>query len=298
MKKNAATLLKKNKGQIGLHIFFIIMSLTYIVPLMLVISASLTTEDSLTQSGFSILPREFTIQAYEMIFASPEEIFQGYKVTISFSVINCLLSVLVMTLVAYPLSRPTFRLRHIITFYLFFTTLFNAGLVPTYLNMVDLGLKNNFWVYVFPSLVSVWSVIVIRTSMQGVPTEMIESAKIDGAGELRICFQIVIPVAKATIASVLFLDLVGNWNNWQTPLYYIRNRDLYSLQYILQMILENAEFLKSMAESGDASMYQGMMPSETLRYAMAIGAAGPMLVIFPFFQKYFSKGMTIGSVKG
>ncbi len=286
-------------GQVALHIVFILISICYILPLMLTVSAAFTTERALTQSGFSILPKEFTLDAFKLVFKNPEQILNSYKTTIFYSAVSTFLAVLIMGVMAYPLTRKNFVFRNVITFYVFFTMLFSAGLVPSYIvNTKVLHLKNTIWIYIFPGLISAWNLIVIRTNYKSLPNELIESAKLDGASELQICFKIVMPLSKATLATVGFLFLVGKWNDWSTSSIYIRNPDLFSLQYLLQKILREAQMLKQMAATDPSMMQDGLMPTESLRYAMALVAGGPMLVVFPFFQKYFAKGMTIGAVKG
>ena len=176
--------------------------------------------------------------------------------------------------------------------------LFSGGLVPSYLiNTKMLHLGNTFWIYIFPGCVSAWNIIVMRTFFQGLPESLVESAKVDGASELRIFFQIILPLSKPCIASLAFMTAVTTWNNWNTSLIYIRDAELYSLQYMLQKILREVEFVEKMAaETGMLADYE--TPTEAMRYATAILAAGPILVIFPFFQKHFTKGLTIGAVKG
>lgn len=147
-------------------------------------------------------------------------------------------------------------------------------------------------------LVSAWNMIVLRTNFQKIPTALIESAKIDGASEYRICFQIVLPLSVPAIATIAFFYFVGKWNDWNTAVIYIRDINLYSLQYLLQRILREAEFLKQLSAEQMAQESQTVIPTESYRFAMALLAGGPVLVIFPFFQKYFSKGLTVGSVKG
>lgn len=290
--------LKKNSGQILLHFFFILITIVYVAPLLLVISASFSTEQSLIGAGFSLFPKEFTTEAYRLVFKNPIQIIQSYKTTITYSIINVALGGLVMALTAYPLARDSFRLKGPVTFYFFFTMLFSGGLVPSYMiNTRLLHLQDSIWIYVWPSLMSVYSMLIIRTNYKNVPKELIEAAKIDGASEMYICFKIIIPLSKAAIASMMFLDFVGKWNDWFTSSIYIRNPDLYSLQYLLQRILREAAFIKQQVELGLESGLE-VLPVETLRYAMAMVAAGPVLFIFPFFQKYFVKGMTVGSVKG
>lgn len=288
----------KGGGQTALHIIFILLTIAYLVPLLLVVSASFSSEQSLMASGFSLIPGDFTLDAYRAVFSNPAQILQSYKITILFSAAATLLTVLIMGVMAYPLSRPGFVLKNPITFFVFFTMLFSGGMVPSYLLITRyLHLDDTIWVYILPSLVSAYNLIIIRTNYKNIPGELIEAAKIDGARELYICFKIVMPLSKATLASIGFLFLVGKWNDWLTASLYIRNPDLYSLQYLLQRILREVEYLKQLAE---LNMLTGAeaVPTESVRYAMALVAAGPMLVVFPFFQKYFAKGMTIGAVKG
>ena len=244
----------------------------------------------------------FSLEAYKYVFRSPEQLINSYKVTIFYSIAGTLLSMLVMTLTAYPLSRKNYRYRKPVMFFIFFTMLFSGGLVPSYILITKyLHLGNSIWVYILPYLANAWYIIVIRTFFQGLPSELVESAKIDGGSELLIFFRIILPLSKPVLATVSLLTLLTRWNDWNTALLYIRDTNLFSLQYLLQKILREAQFIKSMAESSPVagiSMDTSNIPSETVRYAMCIVAAGPMLVIFPFFQKYFAKGLTVGAVKG
>lgn len=289
---------KLGKGQIVLHAVFIVLVLMYIIPFILTISISFSDETSLIRNGYSLIPHVFSLEAYKMVFNNPAQIFQSYKVTIIFTVTATALSVLVMGVMAYPLSRPAFRFRGPLSFYVLFTMLFSGGMVPTYLLIVKyLHMDNTIWVYILPGLVSAYNLIIIRTNYRSLPEELIEAAKMDGATELYICFKIVMPLCKPVLASVGFLFFVAKWNDWNTALLYITDPKLYSLQYLLQKILNEAEFLKQLAEAGEL-MGGEVFPSESYRYAMALVAAGPVLCVFPFFQKYFAKGMTLGGVKG
>ena len=295
-----STKLKKNMGQIILHGIFIIISLIYVVPLLLVISASFTDEKILLTEGFSLFPRGLTAEGYEIVFQNPAQILWSYATTITYSVIGTFFSVLIMALMAYPLVRKNFRLRKPINFFVLFTMLFSGGMVPGYiLNVRYLHLDDSIWIYILPGLISAYNLFVIKAGYMSVPDELIEAGKIDGANEFYICFKIMIPLSKATLATVAFLILVGKWNNWNTSAMYIQNPKLYSLQYLLQRILNEATYLQQLASDGTVVIdTNDMMPLETLKYCMAMVAAGPMLAVFPFFQKYFVKGMTIGAVKG
>ena len=286
------------KGQLGLHIFFILLSLCYVLPLILLISISF---DGSSVTSFSLIPKEFSINAYKMVFATPQRIINGYKVTALYSVFGTLSSLAVMMMFAYSISRPNFVLRNPLTFILFFTTLFSGGLVPSYLlNTRYLHLNNTIWIYILPSMISAWNVIVIKTYLKGLSVELFEAARLDGASELRICFTIILPLSTPVLASVGFLDFINRWNDWYTSQIYITKPELRSLQYLLKLILDNLELLKAMQQEGslDQSLIDLLDNLEPVRFAMAVVAAGPMMLIFPFFQKYFAKGMTIGAVKG
>lgn len=293
---------KHQWGQIVLNLVFIIIALTYLIPLLMVVSVSFTDETELIQNGYHLIPRQFSTYAYEVLFEnSMAQMLRGYGVTIAFSLISTVLSTLIMALMAYPLARSNFLWKKQLNFYIYFTMLFSGGLVPSYLLIRNyLNLYNNFWVYILPGLVSAYSVMIIRTNYRSIPYELIESAKMDGASELYICFRIVMPLSKAGLSSIAFLHLVGKWNDWMTSMLYVDDMKLYSLQYLLQRLLREAEFLKNAANLGGVGAVTSdvQMPTDSLRFAMALVAAGPVLVIFPFFQKYFAKGMTVGGVKG
>jgi putative aldouronate transport system permease protein len=296
----------QNKGispaRVLIHLFFILFSLCFILPFIMIVSASFSNEDVLKNAGFGLLPAQFDLTAYRYVFSNPQSILQAYKVTAFQSFLGTFLSVLIMALCAYPLSVPNYKLRSPLTFFIFFTMLFNGGLIPTYILTTQyLHLGNTIWVYIFPSLANAFSIIVIRTFFQGLPPSLAESAKIDGASALLIFFRIILPLSKPVLATMALFGLLDRWNNWYTAIIYIKDAGLYSLQYLLQKILMEIEFIKALAEMVpqgiDASMVS-KPPSETMKFAMCVVAAGPMLIVFPFFQKYFTKGLTVGAVKG
>lgn len=287
-------------GQFFLHLFFVILCLCYILPLMLLLSISFEGSASMR---FSLFPREFSTAAYELVFKNPQKILDAYKVTIFYSVVGVGSSLFVMAMFAYALSRRHFKLRGILTFILFFTTLFSGGMVPSYvINSRYLHLDNTIWIYILPGIVNAWNVIVIRTYFQNLPAELFECARLDGASERRICFQIAIPLSTPVLASVGVLRFIDAWNNWSTSQIYIRSPKLVSLQYLLKQIMDNIEVLEKLVGEGKlvatAETFKQLENMEAMRFAMAVVGVGPALLIFPFFQKYFAKGMTIGAVKG
>ena len=204
-----------------------------------------------------------------------------------------------MAMVAYPLSRTKLKGRNAINFYIYFTMLFGGGLIPTYLLVAStLHLNNTIWVYILPTLISPWYVFMMRTFFQGIPGEIIESATVDGASEYTIFVRMILPLSKPVLATVALMFFLAKWNDWNTALIYISDANLYSLQYLLQKILRELDMIAQMQQAGMGSIDASKIPGETMRMAMAVVAAGPALIVFPFFQKYFVKGLTVGAVKG
>ena len=286
-----------------IHIFFVLLSLMYILPMLLVVSASFTSERVLVTGGFGLIPKEFTLEAYRIAFKNPTQVLRAYGVTIAQAFLGTFLTTLLMGLAAYPLSRSSFRFKKPVTWYIFFTMLFSGGTIPTYIIYTKwYGLLNSFWVYILPGLSGgAWGILCFRAFFKSVPESLFESARLDGANELLCYFRIAIPLSTPIIATQAFMGLVGRWNNWTTSYVYIRDSKLYTLQYLLQKVLNEINFIKSMtsttaANAIDLTGYK--LPAESMKYALCVIAAGPMLVAFPFFQKYFAKGLVIGSVKG
>ena len=288
-----------------LHIVFILMSLCFIIPLILVISASFTSEKALEVGTFGLFPTGFTLDAYKSAFSNGEKVARAYLITASQAFLGTFLSMLVAGLAAYPLSRSNFRFKKQVTWIIFFTMLFGASMIPTYIVFSKTyKITDTFWIYILPGITGgAWNTMVYRTFFKGLPEALFESAHLDGASELRTFFQIVLPLSTPVFASLAFMTLVGKWNDYSTSMIYIRSESLYTLQFLLQRMMQEAEFLKSLAEnpmlSGGVQIeVSQVLPSETLKYAMCVIAAGPRLAIFPFFQKYFAQGLTVGSVKG
>lgn len=295
MKKKISTF------DILLNLFFVLACLSFILPLMMVIAASFSEEKRLVLEGFSIFPRGFSLEAYRSTFANAEKMIRAYIVTFSQAAIGTVLGCVVAGMAGYALCRSNFRFRKFVTWYIFFTMLFSAGMIPSYIVLSKYyHLTNTYWVYILPGFAGgAWNTMVFRTFFKGLPDSLFESAYLDGAKELRIYFQIVMPLSKPVYASLGFVTLVAKWNDYTTSMIYIRDEELYTLQFLLQRLTSETEYLKQMMQQGMTMLVDvSAMPSETLKYAMCVVAAGPMLVVFPFFQKYFSKGLLIGAVKG
>jgi len=281
------------------HLILITLSLLFVLPILMVVSISLSNEAEVVRQGYSLLPRGFDLSAYQYVFKKPETILNAYKVTIFVSFVGTFTSVFIMMMCAYSLSRRVFKWRKIINFYLFFTMLFGGGLVPKYILISQyLKLNDTVLVLILSHLVNVWYLFILRTFIKGIPESIIESASVDGAGEFRIFWSFIIPLSKPAIATVGLFMLLIYWNEWMTAMLYISNSKLYTLQYLLQRILNNLQAMLQNMDMMSASMRNGEeVPSETIRMALAVVAAGPVLFIMPFFQKYFTRGMTFGAVK-
>ena len=292
--------MKKQKKitQIILCAFFTLFCALVLFPFWLLVSASLSDPASLVSSGYKVFPEPVDFSAYAYVMKNPAQILNAYGVTFAFSIITMVLGVLLMAMIAYPLSRKDLKGRNIINFYLYFTMLFSGGLVPTYIIIASvLHLNNTLWVYILPGLISPWYVFMMRTFFAGIPEAIVESAKIDGASEYTIFFKLILPLSKPVLATVALFVFLSKWNDWNTALIYITESRLYSLQYLLQKIVEDINILKENATAAQMNDL-AKVPTETVRMAMAVVAAGPALIVFPFFQKYFVKGLTVGSVKG
>lgn len=283
------------------HIFLILLGVICIGSFLLVLGSSFQSEKEIQQYGYSIIPRDFSLEAYKAVFLSPKMIIDSYFITFLTTLIGTFIGVCISASAGYVISRRNYRYRKILSFFIFFTMLFNGGLVPTYILVTQwLHLKNTMWALILPLVVNAWYIILMKGFFQGVPDSIMEAARIDGASELRIFFGIVLPLSKPVLATIALFYALGYWNDWYQSLLYIDNQRLYKLQYLLMQILKKSQFLNS--EAGQAVMGTGVssvdMPTLNLRMAMCVVAVGPLLIAFPFFQKYFVKGITVGSVKG
>ena len=291
---------KKNMiTQVALILIFTVLCALVLFPFILLVSASLSSGAALAEKGYQIIPNPVDLSAYKFVLQKPDAILKAYGVTFLFSIISMVLAVAFMSMVAYPLARTKLKGKVFINFFLYFTMLFGGGLVPTYLLIAKtLHLDNTIWVYILPALINPWHVFMIRTFFKGIPEEIIESATIDGASEFTIFVRMIIPLSKPVLATIALFTFLGKWNDWNTALIYISNQNLYSLQYLLQKMMTELDIMKQMQQEGAGMLNLADVPSETVRMATAVIVAGPALVVFPFFQKYFVKGLTVGSVKG
>ena len=293
-------MLAGKKFNIVLNIIFIIMAICCLFPILLTLSISLSSNKSIIEYGYSFFPKEWSIESYKYIFMDSAKIFRAYGVTIFNVLVGGTLSVLVIAHVAYPLSRSDFKLRKPLTYFILFTMLFNGGTVASYMVITTIyKLQNTIWVMILPCIMNVWYVVVLRTFFKtGVPVAIIESGKLDGAGELRILWQLVFPIALPGIATIALFQVLMYWNEWNLPLLYIVDPKLYNLQFLLQQMMQNIQNLNENPEfAKQAAAGLAEIPTEGARMALCSVAMGPILIAYPFFQKYFIQGLTVGSVK-
>lgn len=285
---------------VTLNIFFVIMCVICIFPVLMALSASFTSEASLIKEGYRLIPKVTSLDAYKYVFGTSNAIVRAYGITILVTAVSVMFGVLVSSMYAYVISRKDFEYRKLFSFISFFTMLFNGGLVASYLiNTKFLHLSNNLWALILPGTMSAWNVIVLRSFFQGsVPYEIIESGKLDGADEFKVFFKLVMPISLPGIATIALFIMIAKWNDWLAPMLYITDSKLYTLSFLLQNMMNNIqEMMNNAAESGVSNQMENM-PTEGARMALCMVAIAPMLVAYPFFQKYFIQGMTVGSVKG
>ena len=290
------------KSNVILNIILAVYSFLCLVPLVLMISASLTDEKLLAIQGYKFIPSAVTTFAYKYIITNTPQVITAYGITILVTLVGTILGVIVMALYAFPISRQDFKYKGFFTFILVFTMLFNGGMVSTYLIGVNvLHFKDNLWGLIFPYLMNAFWVIILRTFYKtNIPDSLLESARIDGASEFTTFFKIVFPLALPGIATIALFAMVQYWNDWFLASLYINNPNLAPLQYLLYQLQSSMQYLlqNSSSMGGRAADVLATMPSESARMAMVVIGVGPIILTFPFFQKYFVKGLTVGAIKG
>lgn len=306
----------KRKDRTGLDIFnqvhtgtnvvlnalFIVLALCAVIPVIFIIMISLTKESSINQFGYQMFPKEFAFDGYIFLGQQSSMILRALSVSLIVTIVGTVIGVLLTTTLGYVLSRPQYRLKKLFTWMVFIPMVFNGGLVSTYFIVGNLlGLKNTVWALILPLAVSSFNVVISKTFFRTtVPDALIESAKIDGATQLSIYFKIVLPISLPVLATIALFLCFGYWNDWYQSLLYIEDTNLYSLQALLNQIMGQIDFLARNASSLGISMAElsKNMPKESARMAIAIVIVLPIACAYPFFQKYFISGLTVGAVKG
>lgn len=294
--------IKRSAGDKVMNICFILFislfSLACLFPFLLVLSSSLADEVTLAKEGYKLIPSQWSLDAYKLLFQT-KSVFNAYKVTIFITVAGTILSMLATSSMAYAMSVKNFRIRNSLSFFVYFTMLFSGGLVASYLLISKgLGMKDSIWVLILPSLIQPYNMLLMRNFFSGIPDSLAESAKIDGANDIRILFSIILPVSLPGIATIGLFYALSYWNEWYKVLLYINDEKLYTLQYLIMKILREINYAASEAAQYDLSSGFKMLPSYTYRMATIVVTIGPIVMLYPALQKYFVKGLTVGSVKG
>lgn len=288
-------------SNIILNIIMIILSLSCILPIILVFAISITDESIVTQYGYSFIPQKISFESYAFVFKDVMVVLRAYGISIFVTLVGSLMSLIIISMYAYPISRKDFKYRKQFTFFVFFTMLFNGGMVPWYMVYVNvLHINDTFMALILPYLVTPMYVLIMRTYFSSsIPESIIEAAKMDGASEFQIFRRIVIPLSKPCIATIGLFNVLTYWNDWYASLMFINNEKLFNLQYLMYRVDKSIIYLSSNASSiSNASEIMANLPSQTARMAMAVVAIGPIILAYPFFQRYFISGLTIGSIKG
>ncbi|MCR5330838.1 MAG: carbohydrate ABC transporter permease [Lachnospiraceae bacterium] len=279
------------------YLFIGIFALLCFMPFYLIIIASFTSNGNLIRNGFPLIPLEISFEAYELCIKNPAVIIRTYGNTIGVTVIGTLLAVFLSTMTGYVLSRKDFPWRNKFAFFFFFTTLFSGGLVPWYILCTRyLGFKNHYYSLIIPLMFSVWNMIISKSFMSGIPPAITESAKMDGANDFVIYARLILPLSKPLVATLGLFSALAYWNDWYNCMLFIGKDEMFNLQYYLQNMLGSAENMKIVAEKSGLPLTN--VPLESMKMAMTVIATGPIILLYPFVQRYFVKGLTIGAVKG
>jgi putative aldouronate transport system permease protein len=277
-------------------------ALVCLAPFIMVLSASFSSEEAVQLYGFSILPRDVSLEAYKTVFKDPAVIARAYIITVLLTLCGTALGLFIQTMTAYALSRKEFAWRNRFSFFFYFTTLFNGGLVPSYILMTRyLHMKNNYLALLIPFLFSVYNLLIMKSYIMVIPDSLPDAAKIDGCGEFRTLIHVIMPMLKPALATVGLFIALAYWNDWYNAMLYISNERMQPLQYFLYNQVNNIEAYKKIIASNAAGANAAAaiaMPTQTLKMALTVVVTGPIVLLYPLVQKYFVQGISIGAVKG
>ncbi len=296
--------MREKRYQVMINFILILITIIIILPFLLVFMSSITEEKLLVRNGYSFFPEEFSLYAYKYIIKQGEKILHAYGVTVFITIVGTFVNLAMSSMIAYPLSIRTLPFRRAITFYVFFTMLFSGGLVPTYMMYVNsFHIKNTIWALIVPNLLlGANNVLMIRSYfMTNIPSALLEAAKIDGAGYLKIFTSLVLPLGKPIMVTMGLFSGLAYWNDWTNGLYYLSGNEgqkLYSIQNLLNQMINDIQYLSSGKLAGNIGSEVAKLPTTSVRMAIAFIAMVPLFIIYPFLQKYFAEGITLGAVKG
>lgn len=271
------------------------------LPILLIVVASFSSETSLIRNGYSFCPESWSLDAYYYMVKQSVIIVRAYGVSFFVTIVGTTLSVFLTTMLAYPMSRKSFKYRNVLAFFVFFTMLFNGGIVPSYIMWTRFfHIKDTIWALIIPNyLVTAFNVILVKNYYQNsIPDSLIEAAQLDGASELKIFFKVMLPLAVPTVATISLFTAICYWNDWTNGLYYINNEKLYSIQQLLMKIMNNIQALRSNSNAALLGTGAVDLPGTSIRMAMAVIGILPIMIVYPFVQKYLVKGVVVGAVKG
>ncbi len=279
------------------YCYITVLTLFCLIPFVLIVSGSLTSQESILANGYRLIPAEFSLEAYEFLFKAPGDMLRAYGVTIFVTAAGTAVSLFITSMAAYVLSCTTFRYRNVMSFFFYFTTVFGGGLVPWYIfNVKYLHFKNSLISLILPMMVNATYLLILKSYMKNIPESVIEAARLDGASDWQIYTLVAMPLCKAGLAAVGLFTALNYWNDWYDAMLFIDNSKLYPLQYYLNDILNKSQGMA--AAAAQAGIPVAQIPAEPIKLAMTVVATGPILLLYPFLQKYFVKGVTIGAVKG
>ena len=279
-------------------VFLLLLCVVCLYPFLNQLAISFNEGRDSARGGITIFPRKPTLENYKTLFNDPGYV-KAFVVTVSRAVIATVLHIIVVFSASYALTRKGLRGRKLITTIFALPMYLNAGLIPMYILFRNLGLINSYWVYILPFCFTFYNMVIVRSFIQEIPEALEESALIDGANEIKILFKIILPLSFPVLATISLWSLVGQWNDWTTTLYYVTNKELYPLQYLMMRVIKQGEQIRNQAYlEGTGIDVSVKTTSESVKAAMIIATSGPIIAIYPFLQKYFVKGVTIGAVKG
>lgn len=294
---------KISKADVGFGLFaytiLIFLSLCCLIPFLFIISGAFSSEQSILEHGFSLIPIEYSLEAFRAVFAVPENIVNAYGVTIFITIVGTVVGIFFSSMAAYVLQRKEFRPRTFFSFFFYFTTIFNGGIVPWYILMIRyFNMKNNIMALILPNLFNVFYIIIIRSFISNsIPDSITESAKIDGAGEFHIFVKMILPLSKPILATMGLFTALNYWNDWFNAMLFVDEQKLIPLQYYLYRMLSQISMLRNLIAKVP-QLAAVTPPEESFKMAMTLVTIGPILLLYPFVQRFFVSGIMIGAVKG
>ena len=289
---------QQRKWQVMIAAFLILVSLTCVLPLMLVVSISFTDEAAIVKNGYSLIPSVFSTEAYRTVFSGGAQVWRSYGVSIFVTVVGTVMSMLITGMAGYALANTSVRYRNGLAMFFFVTMVFNGGMVPWYMICKTFGFTENIWALLVPNLVfSPFNLFLVRNYMRDIPAALIESARLDGANDVLIALRIYFPLSKPILATIALFAAIGYWNDWWNAIMLVSDVHLYPVQYLLMKLKSDINMMKTLQSSGFAGA-AAMKPAESLQMATVVITIAPILLFYPFLQKYIVKGLVIGSVKG